>query len=304
MSSTNIVFHSGMLSSSFDFWGKRYAWAALGQWTGNNESYIAKVRANIDNTLDDLAFLITGNKEDWKLLGLPLKVKKGQIIEISLLLSSIEIKLRDNVIKAIDKIGINFSESTGTVDIAIGDATQADILNNYFDGETKADEKRECDGAALLVYAKAVLDLLGSEIFNLNNYDDATLAGNFYRVKSTGSLNDVRRGDRAYFRNYDDYNLKFEKKGAYQAENVIKCREDKYWGHPYGIKSKAEWYEILKNEYNAPSPDKIPVGRQRTETVPGFDGTIEFINVCKITFEAFQKRRSMQDTITTGGKRK
>jgi Protein-glutamine gamma-glutamyltransferase len=300
MSSTNIVFHSGMLSSSFDFWGKRYAWAALGQWTGSKEIYIAKVRANTDNTLDDLAFLITGNKEDWKLLGLPLKVKKGQIIEISLLLSSIELKLRDNVIKAIDKIGIEFGGSNANIDIAIGDATQADILNNYFDGVIKADEDRDCDGAALLVYGKAVLDLLGSEIFNIKDYSDTTLAAKEFRVKFTGSLNDVRRGDRAYFRNYDDYNLKFDNKGAYQAENVIKYSDDRYWGHPDGIKTKAEWYEILKNEYNAPKG--VVFGRQRTEPVPGFDGTIEFINVCKITFDAFQKRRSMQHTTKTGGK--
>ena len=286
MEEPNLVFYSGMLGDPFDLRGKQYVWEILGQWMGSKGSYVAKVKANSDNTLEDLASLITGDKNDGKLLGLVNEVKNGQIIEIGAFLSKIEQQLRDNIINAIDKLGVNFSTTSAVVDISIDPAK---TLNRYFDGVTEKTENRDCDGASLLVYGKAVLDLLKDTIFDDLGYSDATFAGDKYKTKLTGSIKDVQKGDRAYFRNFDDYIAKFPN-GGYIAENVIKYSEDKFWGHPGGILTEAEWYEELKRQYNA--PDGKPVGKQRNERVPGFDGTIEFLNVPNIVKDAFLYRRA------------
>lgn len=137
--------------------------------------------------------------------------------------------------------------------------------------------------------AKAVVDLLTAPVFNALGYSESDVP---YEDELKGKvIKDMLIGDRAYFRNYSDYKEKFPN-GAYYAENVIKFDETMFWGHPDGRKTEVDWYETLKNVYNAPNGK--PEGKQRTEQVPGFDGNLQFLNVVKIAKDAFLYRRTEQ----------
>jgi hypothetical protein len=68
-------------------------------------------------------------------------------------------------------------------------------------------------------------------------------------------------------------------------ENVIKVAGDQYWGFPLGTKSVSGWYTALQDAFNSES------GQSRTDPIPGFNGTIWFIQVSKVGMDVFDLRR-------------
>ncbi len=114
------------------------------------------------------------------------------------------------------------------------DATPADGIRDIF--ANGGQYATECATAAMIVFYKGALDLIGPGEFNrlfsgLLLYDWHT-EGNLLLTKSAGP-EETYPGDLVYFKNPDFS----PDTPQWRGENAIKVEDDLYYGHPFGITS-------------------------------------------------------------------
>ena len=268
-------------------------WKRPKDWSGRRGKYSGTAIAECpDESLRTLAFLITGNPSDSSLLGAIGKIERDQAVDISPLLSKFEQRLRDSVVVATRKLNTGFPRVVrGQLQIAEVTiaASETAAINRYFRPKRfRPYQFRDCLIAVYTVYAKGLVDVLRRNEFDALNFQEQSLP---FDDPINGRVEEMMRGDYAYFSNYDDYLTKVPS-GAYQAENVIKTGPDRYWGHPSGEKSLLGWYQTLRDEFNRPGGRRF--GEQRNSQVPGFDGKINFLDVARISMAVFDFRRNQQ----------
>ncbi|HEX8000313.1 MAG TPA: RHS repeat-associated core domain-containing protein [Pyrinomonadaceae bacterium] len=279
--------------NAVDFMG---LWKIDTDWKGRKYQYEAEAVAECDGEkLSRLAYLITGKESDKKYLNHAGEVKEGQKVNVAPLLVQLEKRLRDKVLDAVEALNTTFpqteeqiAQGTGAT-VTAGKSNEAERINKYFRRNRKPFGYCDCNVAAILVYAKALVDVLGGSTFNALGYQSSNVPIDQYQ----GKLSDMLAGDWGYFQNYDDYTDKLTElglgNGAYQGENFIKIGDDRYFGFPLGVKSESDWLITLRDAYNRPL-NKDPMGKQRNDPLPGFDGYIKFIDVPKVGMDAFNYR--------------
>lgn len=272
-------------------------WTIVGHWSGRRNNYQALVEAKSNNAnKKDLAKFITGNSNDWSLLGGKEKVKLGERVNISSLLAKFERLLREKIASLCkeEKLNSNFQDSTieftkddGTKEtdaligvVEVNASGMASSINAFFGRNTFG--SIDCIRAVNLVYAKAVLDVVGTAAFDAVGFTENIPLDAPDGLKKQSMAN-MLVGDRGWIRNFDDYLAKYPG-GAWKAENVIKIANDLYWGFgdpdSRGKRSKSEmgWKNRLREIYN----QGIKPEERRNEQVPGFDGEIVFVDVAYI----------------------
>lgn len=267
-------------------------WQVVGKWQGRRHSYTAQVIARRAKSKKNLAFLITGDENDFGLLGGQENAKVGERISVAPLLTKIEDALRNSVKDLCKKLNTNFPQTEAEVmqaiSVSVGSKSESTDINRYFGSTTYG--FRDCNTAAILIFAKAVIDVMSGEIFDKLGYSATDVPIDQLQAKRASEM---LVGDWGYFSNFDDYNDKMKSIGynypPYQGENVIKRGDDTYYGLPgEQDKTEREWLEVLRKQYNEPR-GKLE-GKQRTDTPPGFDGYIKFLDVATITTAAFRFR--------------
>jgi Protein-glutamine gamma-glutamyltransferase len=236
-----------------------------------------------------LALLITGNENNWTLLSGQDSVKPEQKVNVGVLLVKLENIIREKIAFLCKQNSLNadfyelsYDQTTGQpnlLEIKVGTEGQSKVINNFFGKDSGG--KIECLQAVKLIYAKAVLDVVGAEAFDGVGYNEDALPEISLKKQQISRL---LLGDRAWIRNHKDYIDKFPG-GAWQAENVIKVGNDKFWGFGVDspIKSEKSWEDQLKNAYNK----NLTKDKQRFDKVLGFDGEIKFLDIAKIARTIF-----------------
>jgi Protein-glutamine gamma-glutamyltransferase len=330
----NVSSASGIKTALPGSTDNKSGWEIVGEWKQVNKKYSAEVIAKQDTSAKDLAKLITGNEEDYKLLNLPNeKVVKGTKVDVSPLLQKMETQLRENVLKNQQVFNSKFPNPSNTLQITESIGTNvkdeqvkvlesgkititeqglimsepvtekavdmkkpvSESVNDYFckqDICTKEEKEkpysfRDCNFAIQTIYTKSILDMVGDKTFNDLGYQIGQTPIQTQRVKN---INEVKNGDWIAFDNYPDYTSRMKKlgqEGAWQAENVIKIGNDRYWGHGANDidgKSEVEWKTELKNAYN------MQFGTTKKSPLPGFNGNVSFIDVSKVATDLFNLR--------------
>lgn len=126
------------------------------------------------------------------------------------------------------------------------------------------DEYRfECATAIVIVYYKAILELIGPEDFDRAypelkigpwNYDSKLephirLTGSSRTEAAATARASLQVGDYTFIRNWDV--TREARAGGWQGENVIYLGNGRFYGHPFGIATDAEIIEFL-NERRMP----------------------------------------------------
>lgn len=267
-------------------------WMIIGHWSGRRNGYQALVEAKSKNAnKKQLAKFITGNSNDWSLLGGQEKVGLGEKINISPLLAKFERLIREKIASLCigEKLNSNFQpptieytkdDGTKETDALIGvvnvsSSGMASSINAFFSRNSFG--SIDCIRAVKLIYAKAVLDVVGKTAFDAVGFTEDIPSDSPDELKKQ-PMSNMLLGDRGWIRNFDDYLGKYPG-GAWQAENVIKIKNDLYWG--FGDpppKSEVGWKNRLREIYN----QGLNPEERRNEQVPGFDGEIVFVDVAYI----------------------
>lgn len=262
-------------------------WLIGAHWTGRRSNYQAIVESKSKSAdKKQLAKYITGNSNDWILLGGNHKVALGERINLSPLLTKFEKLLREKIVLLCkqDKLNANFQAATVTVNgeeqaqigvVEVSSKGESSAINLYFGKQPYG--QIDCIRAVNLIYAKAVLDIVGSTAFDAVGFTQNIPSDESESLKRQ-SMSSMSNGDRGWIRNYSDY-LDKNPTGAWQAENVIKIDNDLYWG--FGDpppKSETGWKNKLREIYNS----GLKPEERRTDPVPGFDGDIVFIDVAYV----------------------
>ena len=120
-----------------------------------------------------------------------------------------------------------------------GAFNEADYINKFFRRGKKKFGYCDCNQAAILIYARALVDVLGGDTFNALGYQSTNVPVDLYQ----GALKDMLNGDWGFFGNYEDYFDKLKElelgEGAFQGENFIKVGENSYYGFPQGHTPRA-----------------------------------------------------------------
>jgi hypothetical protein len=188
------------------------------------------VKAKNAGSLKDLASLITGNSDDWKLLGkADESVVKGTNVNIAPFLVKVEENLRSTVIKLTGEFNSTFpsigaeitsslgSNQAGSVGgVTIGAFEETEEINKYFGGQPY--NFCDCNLAIRIIYSKACLDTVGKDIFKAvcaalpKNAPKGSLTLSLFGFGSVpvdqyiiGSIKLVKNGDWIQFENYEDY---------------------------------------------------------------------------------------------------
>jgi hypothetical protein len=266
-------------------------------WTGRRGTYQAIIEAK-SKAADKrkLAKFITGNSNDWSLLGGNNKVAPGEKINVSPLLAKFETKLREKIASLCRREQLNASFQALSIKVKKDDGTEEEQaligvvevsgkgesagINRYFTKSTQG--SIDCIRAVNLIYAKAVLEVIGKDAFDGVGFTENIQLDEFAGLTNQ-PMSNMLIGDRGWIRNYADYLEKYER-GAWQAENVIKVDRDLYWG--FGDKppkSEMGWMNRLREIYN----QGLKPEERRNEPVPGFDGNIIFLDVAYIAEVVF-----------------
>ena len=161
-------------------------WTAQGTWTMGNASF---VKANADGaSLADLARDITGNAADASALGSVGKITKDKQIDVTPLLKVLEDRIRDQVVAAAGSIlnTVTFAESAAHITPLLGKKS-ATVLD-FFNAEKGI--VTDCGGAALAASAKGLIDVIGTQAFDVL-YTTATIPWKDHNVGYGGAS----RGD-------------------------------------------------------------------------------------------------------------
>ena len=139
------------------------------------------------------------------------------------------------------------------------------------------------------------MDVVGSNLYNLLERDSSS--GGYVAVEKVIKnilIEDMFIGDEGHFPNYDGWETYHPDPAswAWQAENIIKVEPNRFWGYvgtkEYTVKSKQEWEERLREEYNKLDSPK------RFDGIPGLERPIEvrFLDVARIAMQLFDLRRN------------
>ena len=250
-------------------------WKKVGLWTYSGSTYSGKVEAECikdKDTLEELAYLITGNRSDASVFGnMYREITLGQEIKIGPLLQKLEDRLRQKVVSATSWVENNIPwHSTKTL---YGKGPY------YF----------ECKRAANAVFATAMYNHLKSGEFHpiFPGYSIyINFAGLPYDFKVATTPSGALEGDWGYIKNFEDY---FEKHptppNSMQGENVVKVGVDKFWG--FGgkptVKNLQGWKEALARAYN---------GSSDTTGMPGWRPSIvAFYDIPEVATKIFNYRK-------------
>lgn len=117
--------------------------------------------------------------------------------------------------------------------------------------------------------------------------------------RTVEKIGDTRNGDWIRFDNFPDYIEKAGKYATWQAENVVKIGDDKYWGHGAGDKnglSEKQWLEALRENYIR---DTNTSADQVKDLPPGYaKNEVWFVDVAKVASDLFNYRASQTATRT------
>ena len=254
-----------------DPWG---LWERLGDWSPTS----AYVRRESGDTLQELAKLITGRKNDW----VELANQTGKdVVNVSPLIELFEERLRENIVMyaSYDKFYGSFPRLNEP--FSIGKNLNEDQVNSYFDDKVEWIMPVECTGAAYIIMAKGLIETLNPGEFTALNYTTSRM----HKRNYVRRMEDLEEGDWVYFANDKRYKEKHPG-GWYRGENAIKVGDDKYFGHPKGGLSYNDWIKVLIKNYNT---RKVPESEYISE-VPGYNPVINFFDVYRITQEVFDLR--------------
>jgi hypothetical protein len=282
----------------------RSGWQIVGEWKGAAGNYKAEVVATKDTSLKELARLITGDENNWRLFNQPNeKVKAGTKIDAAPLLAQMETQLRGRVEIARKSFNTKFpgtpaqvklagvlddnctpeQVATGQCGVTISPGDKAPQINKYFD--SKKDGFRDCRTAVQTIYAKAVLDQIGVKTFNELGYDISYVP---LDIRTVSDIKDTKNGDWVRFDNYPDYTERMNGGGAWAAENAIKVGADRFWGHPdqpNASRTEEQWLKEL-DKYYREDTKASPIGK-----VPGYaNDDVRFIDVSKLATDLFNYR--------------
>lgn len=265
------------------------------RWTGRRGAYQAIIESKSKNAnKKQIAKFITGDSDDWKLIGGENKVALGEKVNVSPLLVKFENLLREKIVLLCkqERLNANFQDSTITVNgeeqaqigvVEISSKGESGSINLYFGKRTYG--QIDCIRAVNLIYAKAVLETVGNKTFDAVGFTQNIPSDEPETLKKQ-SMSNMRPGDRGWIRNFSDYVDKYPN-GAWQAENVIKIDNDLYWGFGDAPpKSETGWKNRLREIYN----QELRPEERRNEQVPGFDGDIVFVDVAQIAEVVFSYR--------------
>ncbi|MFW9875912.1 MAG: RHS repeat-associated core domain-containing protein, partial [Candidatus Thorarchaeota archaeon] len=272
--SLNLYQAFGMNPVNFiDPWG---LWERLGDWSPTS----AYVRRESGDTLQELAKLITGRKNDWVELA---NQTEKDVVNVSPLIELFEERLRENIVMhaSYDKFYGSFPRLNEP--FSIGKNLNEDQVNSYFDDKVEWIMPVECTGAAYIIMAKGLIETLNPGEFTALNYTTSRMhIRNYVR-----RMEDLEEGDWVYFANDERYRDKDKHPdGWYPGENAIKIGNDKYFGHPKGGLSYNDWIKVLIKHYNT---EPVPESEYISE-VPGYNPVINFFDVYRITQEVFDLR--------------
>jgi RHS repeat-associated protein len=276
------AFSGNDLINGVDYLG---LWKIKTPWQGGWTDYTGTVEAECDESLKRLAYLITGHESDWVVLGIPDDVKPGQIVNIDPLLDKFEQRLRDSIIKAIDKFNPQaFGVETQDQQTITSRGPTYDI-NRYFNPRKKYG-RPDCEAATLLVMWKGLVDVLKPG--ELDALELRSMSPDVTFSPKQASPGQMFRADMGYLLNHSDYPQLFPS-GAWRGENVIKVGTDKYWGFPLGTLSEVNWKNQLGLAYNREArARRLPT--RPIDEVPGFDNKSQFFNVPSIATKVFEYR--------------
>ena len=214
-------------------------WLVANRWIGRRSNYQAMVEcksASADKK--QIAKYITGDSGDWNLLGGKQKAVIGEKINVSPLLAKFESQLREKIVSickqeklksGFESLTVKFVKDDGTVgeDASLGTVVvsakgEADSINRFFGNSSYG--SLDCIQAVKMIYAKAVLDIIGKAVFDGVGFTQDIQPDEFDGLKKQ-PMSNMLSGDRGWIRNFEDY-LKKVPGGAWQAENVIKIAND------------------------------------------------------------------------------
>lgn len=276
-------------TNNTDFLG---LWKANDTWSGGWGLYSGSVTANKDcDNLFHLAFLITGYGDDWRILGRPKNVRKGDTISIAPLLKLLEGRLRTRVDVATRSFNSVFDETWQSIPPDSG------TISKYFGKDPFG--KSDCQEAGVLVYAKAMIDVLGNEQFDkLGITDLRQVAQLTVEMKGSHQPGEMLVGDSGYLQNYPEYVTITRQRsathtaGAWTGENIIKVGQGRFWGflgegatYRNSVRSVDQWKSSLEGAYQ-----RVSGGRPGSAGYPKFSGKISFIDTAYLAQVTFDDR--------------
>jgi len=264
---------------------------------GSREPYSGAVCSNKDtDTLANLAKSISGNEEDASELNFTGQIKKGTVINIENLLTSLEMHLRSEVQKSIS--GYTGKFPPNEVNDQTGGVPQNETTYSVGSNITPSDLPNFINNTGSIVYA----DCLGG--MNIIFYNAlVTVVGNLYGNSSLIpwdypglDANNTRYSDRGYFKNNSNYSSTRSVTGAaMQGQHVIAESNIEtggtFYGHGIGKgNTELEIKNLLMKAYNNPK-EKIIVATPITiDQVPGWlNSSHSFLDVGKIGSDNFKK---------------
>lgn len=261
------------------------------EWSGGWYSYTGHAIAEKCDRLAELARLITGDENDWKLLSSTPAVKEGDRVDITPLLKNLETRLRGQVAGSTRRFnsegfpGYNAEGIPEVTPWSVIGASQAGAIDRFF---SKTPYGRVgCDDAASIILSKGLLNVVGASLFDtiLSRLGDDPLA--IFKSKED-KISSMLVGDSGWIPNYPDYQG-LPSPSDYGHENSIKVARGQYFGHPLGRFSKQQLERRLQEAYVSAG------GARRTDKIPGFRDEINiqitFLDVAKIFGVVFDIRR-------------
>jgi len=259
-------------------------------WSGGWFSYFGHATAEKCDKLSDLAKLITGVEDDWKLLGHGEKLQDGEVIDIAPLLRTMESRLRTSVRRTtVDFNPAGFPSGGNGTPWTVSGGSQAAEVAKFFNRQTPYGLVG-CDDASNIILTQGLIKVIGPSLYDEVLSRFATAEGtDVLGIMKTrkGRIGSMLEGDSAWLPNYDDYQG-LPNGGDYGHENSIKIARDLFYGHPLRRFNIQQLERILQQAYVDAG------GRRRSDPIPGLhnreDVDITFIDVAKVFGAIFDIR--------------
>jgi len=259
-------------------------WKISGKWSTRG----AFVKAEPGDTLMELAELITGNSNDWYVLGKSNEVKSGSKIDTMPLIKIFEGKVRNNIAKAAFMFSAKFADSTAELQDDSWRKLNESQINQWFEPTNM--QKTDCFRAIPIIQTKGLIDSIKKGEFDKLGFTSL----DFPMITRYGiSLNEIGIGDSTIFKNRSDYLLIHNGEDfGYSNENVIKVGDDLFFGFPFkNAKSYQEWKKVLAEAFNFGqsqvqiSSDEVPGYVIHKEPLIGSHVTsLDFIEIARRLF--------------------
>ncbi len=170
----------------------------------------------------------------------------------------------------------DFFKKEGSTFVLKSGKKASEAVEDIFKNPSKY--KFECATAMIIVYYKAMLDMLGPKDFDricgdlrIGPWDYENDLGRIMNTTGSGQAeapsghkDKVKPGDYAYIRNWDVSDK--GRAAGWQGENVIYLGNGKYYGHPFGVETGTHIVDYLNTQRNA--------GSTRSASLTGLHGTL------------------------------